>query len=432
MTINQITLTNQAGVTTTIFNTPTDLDFIPLNGSAAPFATVSIPQDVYTSAAISVSNPRFSFINMSSQGSIGINTDAYGYTPTPPVITLASPITISGSTMGLTLTLEAAQSGSYDTLSLPGQASFSINPTFLLAAFQIPQQPTSPQNGKCTGLAAQVNSIDSGGKAFTVTFAGDPLTNNAGTLQVALSSSTTIQGIPSASSLAPGQLIDLDIALQPDTTYTASRVDVLDPTATDLNTGQLLELDPSYHNYVMTDAVQQQGADLSSQPVGMGYPYEFGSATTFQVSGQSVSLSNLPFQAEFDGSTLAPGQMVSIGSTSISVQGGTWTQPTSITLVPQTIDGAVSAVATSGSYTVYTVQLAPYDLIAQMNSPSGAPVTYRLQNADQVFVYANSSTSKMNSSPPGVGGTFRFHGMLFNDGGVLRMAADQVSDGVPQ
>lgn len=431
MTINQITLTNKAGATTTIFNAPTDLDFIPLNGSAAPLATVSIPQDVYTSAAISVSNPRFSFIYMSSQGGINVNTDAYGYTPTPPVITLAAPITVSGSAMGLTLTLEAAQSGSYDTLTLPGQSSYSINPTFLLAAFQIPQEPSSPQNGKCTGLAAQVDSIDNGGRAITVTFAGHPLANSPQTLQVTLNSSTAIQGIPSANSLAPGQLVDLDIALQPDTTYSASRIEVVDPTANDLNTGQLLELDPSYNNYVVTDAVQQQGTDLSSQPVGMGYPYKFGDTTAFQISGQSAGLSNLPFQAQFGGSTLAPGQMVSIGSTSISFQGGNWTDPTSITLMPQTIDATIDALTTSGSYTVYTVQLAPYDLIVQMNSASGAPVTYRLQNADQVFIYANSSTSMMSSSALGIGATFRFHGMLFNDGGVLRMAADQVSDGVP-
>jgi hypothetical protein len=429
MTINQISLTNKAGVTTTIFSTATDVDFIPTNGDAAPFVTVSVPQDVYTSAAVAVSSPRFSNVSMDSKGSIYLNTDAYGYTPTPPVVNLAAPITVSGSTMGLMLNLQAAQSGSYTGLE-PNQTAYTINPTFDLTAFSIPAQATTPLNGKCSRIAAQVTAIDTAAGSMTVTLAGHPLTGDR-TLSVALNSATVFQGIASASKLAVGSLIDMDIALQPDTSYAATRVEADAPATTNLTMGQLIDVDPSF-SYISTTATEQQGSILSAQPVGMGFPYVYAGSTTFQTSPQFSDLSALPFHANFSAATLAAGQQVSVGSLSIAMTGGIWTLPSSVTLVPQTIDAVVQAVSTSGDYTVYTVQLAPYDLIVQMNSPAGAAVTTLLPNAETVYVYLDSSATKLNSTPLGAGSTFRFDGLLFNDSGVLRMICNRVNDGVPQ
>jgi hypothetical protein len=343
MTVNQISLTNQAGKTAIIFNTPTDVDFIPANGNSVPFATVSAPQDVYTSAAIAVSNPRFSYISMDQQGGIYVATDAYGYTPTPPVVNLTSPITVSGSAMALKVDLQVSQSGSY-TGAPPNQTAYTINPTFQLSTFAIPAKPTSPQNGLSIGLSGQIASIDNAGNSLTVALAGHPLTGSQ-SLQVALNPSTVIQGVPSASSLTPGALIGMDLALQSDASYAATRIEVPDATSTNLNTGQLMEIDPSYNNYVTSDSIQQEGGILSTQPVGMGYPYQFGTSTIFSTSLRFQNLGGLPFSPVFNASTLAAGQMVSIGSTSISFMGGTWTTPTSITLVPQTIDGLVTSVS---------------------------------------------------------------------------------------
>jgi hypothetical protein len=67
-----------------------------------------------------------------------------------------------------------------------------------------------------------------------------------------------------------------------------------------------------------------------------------------------------------------------------------------------------------------------------MNSPAGAAVTARLANAGTVNVYVNSAAAMFTSSPLAAGGVFRFSGLLFNDGGVLRMVCNQVNDGVPQ
>ena len=78
------------------------------------------------------------------------------------------------------------------------------------------------------------------------------------------------------------------------------------------------------------------------------------------------------------------------------------------------------------------MQLAPYDLIVQMNGPVVGTTNLLLPHANVVTVYVNSSTSLLNTAQLAAGGTFRFNGLLFNDAGALRMVADQVNDGVPQ
>lgn len=51
LTLASLTLTSQSGKTVTLLSTPTSAEFIHLNGNLEPLATVSIPQDIYTSAS---------------------------------------------------------------------------------------------------------------------------------------------------------------------------------------------------------------------------------------------------------------------------------------------------------------------------------------------------------------------------------------------
>ena len=89
MGIQSIALTTGAGKTTTIFSTPTNVDFIPANGAAYPLATVQVPQDVYTSAAVTVSGPAFVYTFLDSTGEINIDHGLYSTTPGTPVVTLS-------------------------------------------------------------------------------------------------------------------------------------------------------------------------------------------------------------------------------------------------------------------------------------------------------------------------------------------------------
>jgi hypothetical protein len=443
-TIGSITLTNQAGKSTTIFDTPGTLgtspsfDFILANGAAFPLVTVSVPQDVYTSASISIPNSGFSyvFVDSTGEGNYDLDDDN-GPTPTAPVVTLPEPITVEGSTLGLKLDLLASQSGSF-TGAGAVPAVYSITPTFQLSSFAIPETAPTPLNGACLGLSGQVTAIDVAAGMMSVSLAGLPVPNstnpesNVGTVfSVALNSATQYQGV-SASALAVGTFVNLDLALQPDASYLATRIEVQDATTANITSGLDLQV-ASANTSFFPMQTQQQGAQIAQSRFPTLSSFTATNSTKFQTSARFPGLGSLPFTAVFNSSTMAAGQVISIGAQSYTATGSyPYSPPTSITLSPQTIDGLVTAVSGSGNYTVYTVQLAAYDPIVQENSPLRPSVFTVLPHPNVIEVYVNSSTSLLNSTALGVGQTFRFNGLLFNDTGVFRMVCDQISDGVPQ
>jgi hypothetical protein len=156
--------------------------------------------------------------------------------------------------------------------------------------------------------------------------------------------------------------------------------------------------------------------------------FVYGSATS-QVSGQFTNLQSLPFAATFNAASAVAGQNAMVVSNAPAVDG----YPplplplATMTLMPQTIDGTVSAISTSGGFTIYTVALAPYDLFPELAGQPGMPT---LTNPGTVVVYADSNTQMLNSGSIATGGVFRFYGLVFNDNGTLRMDTAAVYDGV--
>jgi hypothetical protein len=124
------------------------------------------------------------------------------------------------------------------------------------------------------------------------------------------------------------------------------------------------------------------------------------------------------------------GQNVDVTSPAFSLAGGTYTPANTVTLIPQTIDGAVSSSSTTGNFTVYTVTLASYDLFPQLAVQPGQ--TTLLTNPNAVQVYVDSNTQMLNTQSLAAGSTLRFYGLVFNDSGRLRMDCGQISDGVAQ
>jgi hypothetical protein len=93
----------------------------------------------------------------------------------------------------------------------------------------------------------------------------------------------------------------------------------------------------------------------------------------FQVSGGLTNLQNLPFIPSFNALNMVAGQNVDLTATTLVSSGGfPYTPASSITLIPRTIDGAVTAASSSGNFTDYTVSLASYDLFPTRAVPTGA------------------------------------------------------------
>ena len=91
-----MTLTNKAGKQVTVLSAPVSAEFIHLNGTVEPLATVTIPQDVYVSATVTVPSVALGCAQqfpgtLQIDGLLG-TSDA--------TVNLPAPITVTGGTMG--------------------------------------------------------------------------------------------------------------------------------------------------------------------------------------------------------------------------------------------------------------------------------------------------------------------------------------------
>ncbi|MFI5089738.1 MAG: DUF5666 domain-containing protein [Terriglobales bacterium] len=418
---NSVTLTSRSGKTVSLFTTPESAEFTHLNGTAEPLATVNVPQDVYTAASASIKGSSFTCVSLLSNP-VTLQTSYFAINGAlPTTVTLPSPITVTGTAMGLLLDLQVSQSATFSNCYGPS-ATYSITPTFTLTPVSLASPPTNVENGKVTGLEGQIASVNATGDSFNVAAADGP------SWSVQSNGSTLYQGISGFAALAVGMPVDMDVAIQSDGSVLATRVAVVDPDTTALSVvgGPLLFVSQAQPS--LDSLGRDEQGYLFSPPIGGALPLSFGNVV-YQTSGQFTNLQSLPFPASFNAATIFTGQIVLFTSHALSISGGpTYVPATTATLMPQTINGAVSAVSSSGSFTTYTLTLAPYDLIPALAVQPGQ--TTVLTNPSSVVVYVDSSTQPLNTTPLAVGSVLRFNGLIFDDNGTLRMACGQVNDGV--
>ena len=423
VSFNSLTLTSQSGKVVNVFNTPHKAEFMHLNGSAEPLITVSIPQDIYTAASVSIQSPQVTCVTLLQTG--GLETDET-QSGSPPMATVSvpSPITVTGTAIALMLNLQVTPSVTPATCPLT-----SSNPTitgiFTLTPVTLASPPMSVQNGKMTNLVGQISSIGATQNSFVVAAADGP------TWSVQSSSSTVFQGVAAFSTLVPGMPVDMDVSIQEDGSLLALRVAVRDANPANLSvvSGPLLFV-ASSEPALSTFGLEEQGFLFPGGSVFGGFEFSLGNAT-YQISGQFTNLQSLPFASVFNAATIFAGQNVSVSAHAVALAGGpTFVPATTITLVPQTINGTVTAVGSEGSFTTYTVTLAAYDLIPALAVQPGQ--TTAITNPSSVVVYVDSNTQLLNTKQLAAGTVFRFNGLLFNDSGTLRLDCAQVNDGVPE
>jgi len=341
------------------------------------------------------------------------------------------PITVTGSAMGLVLDLQVSQTAPFNggcSSSLTN--TVTITPTFSLTPISIEAQPTNSANGKVLGVEGLITSVSADGSSF---IAGELYSVGEGTSipawQVSVSSDTVFQGVGSAAGLTAGMPVDMDLAIEPDGSLLATRVAVYDTDTTNLSLafGPPMVIYPSggYQAvYPVMNALQVEQQGQLSSLIGL---YGDLNAATFKISGQFANLQSLPFAATFNSANMVDGQDV-LFSTHVPLE--VFEPLTTITLLPQTIDGTVNAISSEGNFTTYTVTLASYDLFPNLAVQPGQKTL--LTHPNTAVVYVDNNTQMLNSSAISVGGLFRFYGLVFNDNGTLRMDCAQVNDGVAE
>ena len=423
MVLNSLTLTSQSGKTVALLSTPQGFEFTHLNGQLAPGFTVTVPQDIYTTATATVGGAEFACVTYIPDYGLTSAYYAYGYTPDANVtVNLASPTTITGSNMGLAINLQVSQSATLPSNCWDQGAIWSITPTFNVTPFVLSSSPTNAENGKVLALDGEITAISPSGDSFTPAVAEAGAT--ADSVTISTGNDTVYQGIEGFSALTVGTFVDMDGALQTGSSVLASRIAVEDVSAVDVVIGPLTSVAASEPALSIMGR-DQQGSDFADYIIG-GQFFSFDSAI-FQISGQLTNLQSLPFVPSFTGSNMVAGQNVYLSSPQLTDGSNPYTELDAITLIPQTVNGTVTGSAASGIFTDYSVTLAPYSLFPTLAVQPGQATL--LNNPSDVEVYIDSNTQLLNSRPLAEGGTFRFYGLVFNDSGTLRMDCAQVNDG---
>lgn len=397
-------------------------EFIHVNGGAEPLATASIPQGVYTSATATVGISNFTCVSLNSSGGITYATfPSSAVSSSSVTVNVPTEITVTGATMALLLNMQISQSASWSTCDGLGDAPYSISPTFDLTAID----SATPYDG-VNGLDGLVTAVDHTGNAITVAGADGPVWH------LNVSGSTTYEGIDGISAVNIGMPIYADVEVQPDGSFLATQISVVDANMSNLTvtSGPLTFISDSIPA-IQTVAREAQG---HLYPSGAPLPpiavYSVGNAS-FRISPLISNVSGLPFTARFNAMDMVPGQSVLITSHALVIAPEpTYIPATTITLLPQTIDGTVSAVSSDGGFDTYTVTLAPYDLFPALAVQAGQ--TNLLTQPNTVVVYVGNDTQLLNTMSLAVGSVLRFNGLIFNDQGTLRMDCAWVRNGVPE
>lgn len=420
--VQGVSLTSASGKTVSVLSQERHSEFMHVNGAMEPLLTASIPQDTYTAATITVGGAWFTCVALQPEGGLDISTFAYGQTPTADVsVTLPTPIVVSGDSMGLSLNLMVSQSASYS--SCAGGATYAITPNFSLGSFAY-TSPVTSEDGGVTELNGQVTALDSDSRGFDISLptitAATPLA--ATSVHIVVNSTTAWQGVSAFADLQEGTFVDLDGAIQGDGSIAATRVAIADLAAVNVQRGPLLFVSNAVPILDMLPR-QAQGKD---EPADYE-PFNFDSGT-FRVSGAFPNLQALPFTPSFNAQNMVPGQAVYISSPAFMPTGAYLAAASTVTLMPQTVNGTVVVTSTSGDFTVYSVSLPSYDLFPLLATQPGQ--TSLLSNPSVIEMYADTSTVMLTASAPAVGDTLRFYGLVFNDHGTLRMDCAQISPGV--
>lgn len=430
LALDSVTLVSSEGKSVSLFSLPQNAEFIHVNGKLEPLITVSIPRGTYTSAQLEVGSGDFACEALDSSGSVFSSQTGVQQVPESGVtVNLTNPITVGGAATAIVLDLQVSQSASWGGCSTSsGTQPFSITPTVVIS--QMGNSDEFAGGVTMTGLLGLVSSVDASRTHFEVTSANIPLWESdpsGPSWQIYSNNATSYQGITGLSQLVAGMPVDVDAVLQADGSLLATRIAVYDTNIENItiSNGPLLSLSASEP---VLKAFNMYAEGLLSGGLG-GAPFSYGNAN-FQIS-DTGNLQSLPFNASFTATNMVAGQNVLISTHALSLEPNPVYMPAAtVTLLPQTINGTVSAISSQSGFTTYTVTLAPYDLFPQFAvQPDQTTV---LTNPNTVVVYADSKTQMLNTQSIAVGNVVRFYGLIFNDSGTLRMDCAQVNDGVPE
>jgi hypothetical protein len=415
--LEALTLVASDGTSVPVLTTPQTVELGSINGVARPLVAVDVPQGAYTSVKLTYGSSKFAVIDHSSNdgtvdiGNYNINTPANQ--PATATQQLTIPMVITGSAMGLLLNLNIPKSTTYNPYFTgspnfaPGAGQTTFSPVYSISAVQPAAQPTTLLDGEVEGVHGQITA--SSGGVLTIT------SQNGAVLNFTPSSSTVYAGASGA--LPIGSFVAINAALQADGSMLATLVQAEGTTQQYNIVGQVVQYTGQL--YIQNSGREQQGPNLANDTGFYSENVQLSSSPQFQIAWPNGTIpAGLPFTPALSPVSIVPGQNIATPVTSLQELTGVIPATNVVTLEPQTINGTIAAISTTNGQTSYQVTLFSNDLIGIFGS------------TQSIVVYVTASTHNITTSPLTTGSIGRFRGLLFNDGGTLRMVASEIEDGV--
>jgi len=418
LTLNSLILTDSMGRVTTNLLPAAGITFeaTHLDAVQEPLFSPAIPEDTnaYVSATLTYSNAQVAYID-STTHTVDLVTATLANTS--QTITFTAPITISDTTTSLLLDFLVGKTG---VITISG-STVTVTPQFNVAAVPIPSAVVTTHKGKVTAISASTNSftlIDPSGTVQTIYV-------NANTTFADANTSLSCKGtacLTTFPSMKVNALVEVDTILAPTSSTTpppgsllATRVEIDDAgtTTPKLLLGPVTSRTPTATGTPATSfniLLRQLVGNSSATAVETVDVSVTGSTNFILPPRYAIFATALPFTPSFTASTIFAGQHVGVFTTSTGVTSGAATAAT-VLLQPQTINGTITNITTTGSYTVYTVTLPAGHWLATLTGQT------------TVLVYTNSQVVPLTTTTPAVSATMRFNGYLFNVSNQLRLLA---------
>jgi hypothetical protein len=407
--ITSITLTDACGKTVTAYTGPTQatvqgvstIEFTHVNGVSEPLIVATLPQATYTAVSVFYTVVDIAYLYPDNRHFIA---SVQVPNPISGKVDLPSPIVVDGK--GTAITLDTLLTGSIVLGPTDiGQPTVTVTPAFNVSAIRPAATPSSDRNGKAN-LHGLISSIGVG--QFTMSnSAGLPLTISA-------SNSTVSQGVSDFSALPLNVPADVDVAIQPDGSLLATRIQLEYASALGTWIGPLVATNPSGAYQNVLPRLWQEPANPTHTSNDYPFEFQFTANTLYQVNGAAYDLIDLPFTPTFAAfSDVTLGQGISVSWTTQQLFGSQpQTEARAATLMPRTFSGSITSVVAQRNYTAYTLALANNDFMVPLN------------NVTSITAYSNAGT-RMEDGLLSTDMAVNLHGLLFSDYGVLLLVCDQ-------
>ena len=407
--ITSLSLNNSNGTTSSVISSPTPVEIMRLAGTMQPMNVLSIPQGTYTGATITMASMSLTYMDPMTR-TIMQKTVAG---PISTNLTFTPGMTLGSNPMVLSFDMDMGNSVSFDSAG-----NVVVTPSFKMAMNQVGSGTAKdPQHGVMEHLVGSVSAVS--GNSFSMS-----MMQSAQSLSFATTSGTQFTNISGMGMMSNGALLMVDAMLQPDGSIQAQKVQWFTGTGGAMAGGIVGTVIGSPATQIGMVVQNGSGQGMMSSFLSNNATITLGSGTAFRMNMDGLNMSNLPFTPMFDADHMFAGQHIrcmgtnGMGSGGMGGMGGGRMMGSmsaaECDLAQQGLRGTVSNYSSSGGQTTFTLTIAPDSYLATMTG------------INTLTVYQQSDTQLDGLTSIANGQTVEVRGMIFNDGGVLRMVAGRI------